>query len=81
MQPNVQLNVAQLISIDIKSLLMLGCTLRATFFFLNLSRSHTLLKQLSGCLVCAMGAMLLHLSSRMRAVRMPNDGLHPYFSW
>ena len=41
-QPNVQLEIAQLISIDIKATLMLGCMVRATFFFLMLQlRAHT----------------------------------------
>ena len=34
MQLNVQLEIAQLISINIKVILMLGCMARATFFFL-----------------------------------------------
>ena len=37
MQPNVHLDVAELISMDVEMILMLGCTFRATFFFLNFS--------------------------------------------
>ena len=40
-QPNVQLEIEELISIDIKAILMLGCMVRATFFFFMLQlRAH-----------------------------------------
>ena len=76
-QPNVHLDVAELISMDVEMILMLGCTFRATFFFLNFSGTHTLLEQLPGCSVCAMGAKPLCLPSHIRAVHVPNDGDHP----
>ena len=34
MQPNVQLEIEELISIDINAILMLGCMIGATFFFI-----------------------------------------------
>ena len=77
MQPYVQLDVAELISMAVEMILMLGCTFRATFFFLNFSGTHTLLEQLPGCSVCAMGAKPLCLPSHIRAVCVPNDGDHP----
>ena len=77
MQPYVQLDVAELISMAVQMILMLGCTFRATFFFLNFSGTHTLLEQLPGCSVCAMGAKPLCLPSHIRAVHVPNDGDHP----
>ena len=41
MRPNVQLEIVELISIDIKAILMLGCTVTATFFHLKLQlRAH-----------------------------------------
>ena len=40
-QPDVQLEIAQLISIDIKAILMLGCMIGATFFITMLQlRAH-----------------------------------------
>jgi hypothetical protein len=33
-QPNVQLEIEELISIDINAILMLGCMVRATFFII-----------------------------------------------
>ena len=77
MQPYVQLDVEELISMAFEMILMLGCTFRATFFFLNFSGTHTLLEQLPGCSVCAMGAKPLCLPSHIRAVCVPNDGDHP----
>ena len=41
-QPDVQLEIAQLISIDIKAILMLGCMIGATFFIIIFQlRAHT----------------------------------------
>ena len=77
MQPYVQLDVAELISMAVEMILMLGCTFRATFFFLNFSGTHTLLEQLPGCSVCAMGAKPLCLPSHIRAVCVSNDDDHP----
>ena len=40
-QPDVQLEIAQLISIDIKAILMLGCMIGTTFFSIMLQlRAH-----------------------------------------
>ena len=40
-QPNVQLEIEELISIDIKAILMLGCMVGATFFIIMLQlRAH-----------------------------------------
>jgi len=49
----VQLDVAQLISMDIKVIKMLAGTFRASFSYLNFTMTLTLLKQLSGSSSCA----------------------------
>ena len=50
MQLNVHLEIEELISSDMKAILMLGCMVCATFFFIIFQlRAHAAAAALSGC--------------------------------